>query len=139
MSYLQDAFGVFNPQLDQDAAVKLALDVILMDERFDELVYLLTDGHEIGGIEGEPGWIIERRDTTASGDNPSYTNWPNGARFHAHVDVNAYELAYPDIFMKESEFHEYVKKGINAYITKKGGRPQSPRMNILNELSEALK
>ena len=116
MDYLYRAFGDFKPQLDQDAAVKFVISIILMDERFDDLGCLLTDGHEIGGIGGDPGWIIERRDTGPSGDKPGYANWPDDARFHVHVDAKGYELAYPDMFMKENEFYEYVKKGLQAYI-----------------------
>jgi len=86
MDYLDLAFGAFNPQLDKDAAVKLALNVILMDERFRELSCVITDGHEIGAIEGEPGWIIERRDSGPSGEMPGYAHWPKNARFHARVD-----------------------------------------------------
>ena len=70
MDYLQQAFGGMNPQADQDAAVKFALNAILMDARLRELSCLLIDGHDIGGVEGEPGWIIERRDTGPAGKLP---------------------------------------------------------------------
>ena len=118
MDYLQEAFGGFNPQVDQDAAVKFALSIILMDERFGELSCLLIDGHDVGGVEGEPGWIIERRDTGPSGDMPGYAGWPKTAHFHAHVDSSGYELAYPDIFMEIDAFHSYVSKAIAAYVAK---------------------
>lgn len=118
MDYLQEAFGGFNPQVDQDAAVKFALSIILMDERLSELSCLLTDGHEIGGIEGEPGWIIERRDTGPSGEMPGYVDWPKNANFHVHVEPSAFELAYPNMFMGIDAFHSYVRKAIEAYVAR---------------------
>lgn len=118
MDYLQEAFGGFNPQVDQDAAIKFALSIILMDERLSELPCLLTDGHDIGGVEGEPGWIIERRDTGPSGDMPGYVDWPENAHFHVHVEPSAFELAHPHMFMGIDEFHSYVRKAIEAYVAK---------------------
>ena len=116
MDYLQQAFGGLNPQTDQDAAVKLALDVIFMDNRLNELSCLLTDGHDIGGVEGEPGWLIERRDMGPAGELPYYAEWPGKARFRAHVEPTSFELAYPDMFMEAGDFRRYVAKAIDAYL-----------------------
>jgi hypothetical protein len=118
LNYLELAFGGFNPQFDQDAAVKLALNVILLDERLSELASILTDGHEIGGLEGEPGWTIERRDTAHSGNMPGYANWPENARFRAYVDPRNFELGHANIFMDIELFHGYVRKAIEAYLVK---------------------
>ena len=118
MDYFNDAFGDFNPQGDPKVAVKFVLNSILMDDRLNELTCLLTDGHDIGGVEGEPGWIVERRDKGPSGDMPGYVDWPAGANFHVYVDRNSFELAYPEQFMKNDEFHSYVHKAIDAYIVK---------------------
>lgn len=116
MSYFKEAFGGFAPHLDEDAAVKFALNVILMDHRLDELTKLLTDGDEIGGVEGVPGWIIERRDSGSSGELAYYSSWPPGVSFRAYVDPGEYELANPEFFMDESIFHQYVESGLKAYI-----------------------
>lgn len=125
MDYLQQAFGGLNPQTDQDAAVKFALNVILMDGRLRELSCLLIDGHDIGGVEGEPGWIIERRDTGPAGDLPYYSEWPIDARFHVHVEPTAFELACPDMFMATHEFNSYVGRAIDAYLS---GNPTETEM-----------
>lgn len=117
MDYMQPAFGGLNPQVDQDAAVKLALNAIFMDVRLLELSCLLIDGHHIGGVEGEPGWIIERRDTGPVGEQQYYSGWPLNARFHVHVDPAAFELAYPDIFMTAHDFHRYVGKAMDVYLS----------------------
>ena len=117
MDYLQQAFGGLNPQTDQDAAVKFALNVILMDGRLRELSCLLTDGHDIGGVEGEPGWMIERRDTGPAGELPYYSEWPMNARFHVHVEPTAYELACPDMFMAAYDFYRYVGRAMDAYLS----------------------
>ena len=118
MDYFQEAFGGFNPQVDLDAAVKFALSIILMDERLSELSCLLTDGHKIGGVSGEPGWIIERRDTGSSGDHSFYADWPKNAHFHVHVEPSEFELAHPDIFMEVGTFHSYVRKAVESYLAK---------------------
>lgn len=115
MDFLRPAFGGLNPQTDQDAAVKLALNSILMDDRLQELSYLLTDDHEIGGIEGEPGWLIERKDTGSSAIS-YYAEWPKNTSFHVRVEPTAFELAYPDIFMSTSDFYHYVQMAIEAYL-----------------------
>jgi hypothetical protein len=117
MDYLQQAFGGLNPQTDQDAAVKFALNVILMDERLRELSCLLIDGHDIGGVEGEPGWMIERRDTGLAGELPYYSEWPTNAQFHVHVDPAAFELACPDMFMTAHGFYGYVRRAVDAYLS----------------------
>ena len=117
MDYLQQAFGGLNPQTDQDAAVKFALNVILMDGRLRELSCLLIDGHDIGGVEGEPGWMIERRDTGLTGELPYYSEWPMNARFHVHVEPSAFELACPDMFMTAHDFYRYVGRAVDAYLS----------------------
>ena len=119
MDYFFEAFGGFNPQSDPDAAVKFVLNNILMDERLPELSVLLTDGHDIGGLEGEPGWSIERRDTGPSGDMPGYADWPVGTNFRVNVDENAFRLAYPEQFLKTDEFHRYVRKAMDVYSKRK--------------------
>lgn len=130
MDYLQEAFGNFNPQVDQDAAVKFALNIILMDERLSELSCLITDGHEIGGVEGEPGWIIERRDRGSSGDHPFYADWPKNAHFHVHVEPSAFELAHPDMFMEMREFHCYIRKAVDAYLARNPSQEDAVQLVI---------
>jgi hypothetical protein len=98
MDYFDEAFGGFRPQIDPDAAVKFALNSLLMDERLSELSCLLTDGHEIGAVEGEPGWIIERRDSGPAGNIDAYAHWSQNAHFYAHVDAEAFQLAHPGFF-----------------------------------------
>ncbi|MGV1838524.1 hypothetical protein ACQZ6C_27500 [Rhizobium rhizogenes] len=115
MDYFEEAFGGFEPHIDEDAAVKFALSIILMDRRLPELSHLVTDGDQIGGMEGEPGWIIERRDE-GLGDVSYYANWPENTRFHAYVDPDVYHLVHPGIFMDTATFHNYVRKGLDAYL-----------------------
>ena len=118
MDFLQETFESFNPQLDQDAAIKFALNIIFKDERLRELSCLLTDGHEIGAIEGIPGWVIERRDTGSSGDMPGYADWPENSYFHVYVEPSAFELPHPHMFLGIDEFHRYVRKAIEVYLEK---------------------
>ncbi|WP_295978312.1 hypothetical protein [uncultured Variovorax sp.] len=80
-----------------------------------ELSCLLTDGHENGGIEGRPGWLIERKDKLSSGIS-IYSTWPKNADFHVHVEPSALEHGYPDIFMSAEDFCHYVRMIIKAYL-----------------------
>lgn len=116
MDYFNDAFGDFDPQGDPQAAVKFIINSILMDDRLEELTCLLTDGHDIGSVEGEPGWLVERRDTGPSGDAPGYADWPADANFRVFVDPDIFELAHPEQYMKIDEFHSCVRKGIDVYL-----------------------
>lgn len=116
MDFFQMAFGGFSPQEDPDAAVKLCLQALAADHRLSRLAALLTEGSDIGGIEGEPGWLLERRD---DGDMaPGYVAWPGGAKFRAFVDLDAYELATPERFYARSEFSRFVRAIVDAYIAR---------------------
>lgn len=115
MDNFNDAMRDLNPRSDPDAAVTLALGSILMNSRLHELACLLIDGHDIGGIEGEPGWIIERRDTGPTGNLPYYSKWPINARFRVHVEPAAFELPDPEIFMKAHDFYLHVERSLDLY------------------------
>lgn len=132
MDYFKDAFGGFNPRTDKDAALKICLDVILADQRFSELDNLLPDKTEVGGMEGEPGWIIERRN---EGEIKWYENWPEFARFRAFVDPSSYALAYPEFFCDKSTFEKFVGSAIRAYCDRHPERSQEVEP-ILHKLSQ---
>jgi hypothetical protein len=94
--------------------VKFALNSLLLDARLDELASLLTEGDQIGGIEGEPGWMLERRDV---GNNmPGYAAWPAGAHFRAFVDPDFFEMAHPEFYMSRDKFQRYVTTALGAYL-----------------------
>ena len=116
MDYFFEAFGRFDPQNDPDVAVKFVLNNILMDNRMAELAYLLTDGHEIGGIEGEPGWFVERRDDGSAAAISEDANWPAGTNFHIYVDEDAFTLGFPEQYLKTDQFHDYVRQAMSAYL-----------------------
>lgn len=117
--YFQAAFGAFDPQHDQNAAAKFVLNILMMDDRLDELGDVLTDGHAIGALEGDPGWIVERRDSGPSGDMPGYENWPKGANFRFYVDPSEFELAHPEVFLGAREVCNYLCKILDAYLSVK--------------------
>jgi len=134
LDYFKDAFGGFAPHIDNDAAVKFALNMILMDRMLSELEALLTDGHDIGGIEGEPGWMLERRDASKMGNAQGYEHWPVGASFLAAVDVTAYELAHPEFYMDKATFCSYVSKAIDVY---RGRYPEDTKFfGIIKKLEQ---
>jgi hypothetical protein len=121
MTYFDSAFGGLNPRKDEDAAIKFILNAILMDGRFEALARLLPDGSPIGGIEGEPGWNLDRR-SDADFQNPAYAEWPAHAQFRAHVDPMGYELEHPECFVDRQTIHRYISAALASYLEKNPGR-----------------
>lgn len=114
MNYFEAAFGDFAPHRDEDAAIKFVLNVIMLDNRLDELAELIVAGNSLGAIEGEPGWTLERRDEQDEG-KACYGRWPSGARFRAYVDPQGYELAHPEFFMARDVIARYLSQAMDAY------------------------
>lgn len=114
VDYYQSAFGGFSPQNDEDAAIKFILHCILVAGRFDVLPSLIQENHQIGALEGDPGWRLERRDESNE-SNPAFCDWPAGSRFCAHVEREAYELAHPRFFMQRPQFMGYLHAALKAY------------------------
>lgn len=129
--YFNEAFNGFEPHRDEDAAIKFCLNAVLMDFRFAQLEVVMRDGANIGGMEGPPGWIIERRD---EGATKGYEDWPEFARFRAFVDPDSYELAYPEFFCDKSTFEKFVRAAIRAYCNRHPDRSQEVA-SILQMLS----
>jgi hypothetical protein len=127
VDYFAQAFGGFDPSGDPDAALKFVLNVIMMDDRLDELSSVLTDGHEIGALEGEPGWRLERRDSGPAGERPAYGNWPQGASFRAYVDPDQFHLGHSEAFAGSSAFHKYVRNALAAYIARNPSNEEAAR------------
>lgn len=133
MDYFKAAFGGFAPHRDEDAAVKFALNVVLMDNRLQELAELIVDGSQLGGIEGEPGWMLERRDDADEGNEAAYPGWPAGARFKATVDEDAYTLQHPEYFMSREAFMKYLVPAIDAYVAADPSRVVAPTVIALRK------
>jgi hypothetical protein len=133
MDYFKAAFGGFAPHRDEDAAVKFSLNVVLMDNRLQELAELVVDGSPFGGIEGEPGWMLERRDVADEGNLAAYPDWPVGARFRASVDEDAYRLQQPEYFMSRDAFMKYLILAIDAYVAADPSRADAPEVVALRK------
>ncbi|WP_263262287.1 hypothetical protein [Pseudomonas sp. RIT-PI-S] len=131
MNYLIKAFGTFNPQADEDAAIKFIINIILMDHRTKTLAELISDENRIGGMEGDPGWLLERRDLVDIGDEKKYPRWPADACFYAVVDEQGYELGHPEIYMTREIFMNYVRTSMAAYIEVNPGMAQDPSVKKL--------
>lgn len=130
MEFFSEAFGGFDPINDKDAAMKFCLNAVLMDRRFVDLDRLLPDVSNVGGIEGEPGWIIERRN---EGDTLGYDGWPESSCFRAFVEPDGYELAFPEFFCDRSTFISLVSSALRAYCDRHP--EQGDVANILKRLS----
>lgn len=132
MDYFNIAFGGFEPQKDQDAAVKFALNCLVNDEMLEALESLLAPESQVGGIAGEPGWMIERRDTDSN--DTSNIKWPTNSAFRVFVDPDVFELAAPEFYMDRQSFKKYVKAVINAYIMRNLGS----KVGIANKIKDIV-
>lgn len=115
MDYFEDAFGGFNPAKDKDAALKFSLCVLMMDHRIEELLALIKGVDGLGGIEGVPGWLIEKR---GDDEHIGYESWPKEARFKASVDPDGYLLTYPEFHSDKETFYKYVQAIVAIYETR---------------------
>ncbi|MCL7422932.1 MAG: hypothetical protein M8364_18740 [Methylobacter sp.] len=116
MNLFLKAFGSeFEPHLDKDAAIKFILNTLLMDRDIERLIELLDISQNVGGIEGEPGWELERvEDKDRS--LPGYSEWPNWAYFRAAVDPDFYELSHPEAYYTTEDFLRFVNLAVAAYL-----------------------
>lgn len=117
MDFFKEAFDGFRPHLDEDAAIKFSLNVLLMEGRLKRLVDLISQSSNVGCIEGDPGWEIEHIINSDRG-LPGYASWPEWASYRAAVDTDCYQLAYPEVYLSENDFFSYVEKAIKAYLEK---------------------
>jgi hypothetical protein len=122
-NYFKDAFGEFAPRSDKDAAVKFCLNLLIADERWNDLIDLLSADSEIAGIEGDPGWILERRDQGAN--QAGYSKWPEYARYRVFVDPEGYCFASPQAYYDGPTFHRYVRLIVHAYAKSNSVRTES--------------
>lgn len=125
MNFLQEALTGLEPQIDRDAALRFSMSILLADGGIGSLLRLLRDPH-FGGVEGTPGWIIERRD---AGDHVGYEHWPDKARFRAYVDPDSYSLAHPEFFCDERTFLAHVRSRLAIYVRHYG--PDAPEVHDL--------
>lgn len=135
MDYFE-AFGGFAPHRDEAAAVKFALDAVLADHRLQELAEVVVDGSQFGGMQGEPGWMLERRDVADEDNEAAYPGWPAGARFMASVDEDAYWLQHPQYFMSREVFMKYLVPAIDAYVAADPARAAAPAVVALRKAIE---
>ena len=111
-----DVFDFFQPHRDEHAAIKFSLREVLSEDRIADLMSLSEDAHKIGGIAGEPGWLIERRDSAVAEGAKGYELWPHWACFRATVDPDSFLLAYPEQFMSGEYFYSYLCEVLESYI-----------------------
>lgn len=117
MDLLKKAFGgKFEPHSDKDAAIKFILNILMMDKGMDRLIELLDASQEVGCIEGEPGWELERVEENDRG-LVGYSDWPRWAYFRAFVDPDSYELITPEAYYTAEDFKSIASQAVNAYLS----------------------
>lgn len=121
----QEAFGEFDPQGDYFFAAKLAVSVLAMEGRFDDLANLLTEGHAIGAVEGCPGWIVERRDSNSLNDVGGNDEWPEGKNYRVYVDPDEFSLAHSEVFLDANVLNKYVEQVVLFYSRNEKSIPYS--------------
>jgi hypothetical protein len=133
VDFFNEAFGGFRPHLDKDAAIKFALNSLLMDGKLIRLIDLIDSSTNVGCIEGDPGWELERLEESDR-DLPGYLSWPDWACYRAAVDPECYQLAYPEIFLDRDQFFGYIERAVVAFLEKFPQEKES-----LNKLVDLIK
>lgn len=132
MDYYQEAFGSFEPHRDPDAAVKFALDCLLLSGKVGWLQDVLDARSDTLSIAAEPGWQLERRNARVS-DPTVYGGWPDSAEFRAYVDPDEFELAHPEAFYDARTFAGFVWVALAVY-----GRRHPEDMPLVARLLDLL-
>lgn len=118
MDLFEETFGSeFEPHLDENAAIKFILNSLMMDKTLDRLIEIFDLSLNIGCIEGEPGWELERiedKDRKLSG----YSEWPDWAMYRVAVEPESYQLKYPEIYYRSDEFMAFVEKSLKVFSNK---------------------
>ncbi|MGD0191124.1 MAG: hypothetical protein ABSD74_10310 [Rhizomicrobium sp.] len=99
---------------DVDASLKICLFTIAYDRRWSELLALLTTGSDLGGIAGDPGWILERRPSGSNTSQSEYANWPADAEFRSYIDPTELNSEFPEAFYRRTDLLKFVKAALLA-------------------------
>lgn len=91
MALYPAAFGPYDPENDPLFAAKLIVAVMVADGHAGMLAALLDGASDCETIEGEPGWVLERR-------GPS-DDWPDGREFRAFLPPDVIASAHPEVFV----------------------------------------
>lgn len=122
MDTYPDIFLGLQPQKSPTAAIEFALLCATADNHIDLLRFVATDGHKFAGVQGQPGWLIERRDSSSPSGAPGYESWPVWASFRAYVEPEGYLLAHPEVYLGGEEFYGYLCKVLESYIRANGAK-----------------
>ena len=111
--FFNNAFGApLDIANDKDASLKIILDVLVHDQRWEDILNLITGSNGIGALGGEPGWLLTRRNHEAPSNE--YLNWPKDAMFRSQVDPTVLELGQPEAFYQESVFSEFLRRVVDV-------------------------
>jgi hypothetical protein len=130
-SYHTALFGGFHPQADEDAAMKLAFNAVLMGHRLRDLRDMLDPTTTTSGLGGEPGWTISWGTPRGERDRPD-------AIVLAEVDPDDFALAHPVTRMRRDAFLAMVARGIAEYEARGPGQRGAADLPALKQaLAEA--
>lgn len=116
MDLIRQAFGRFAPREDADAVVHFVLDLAIRDGRIAQLSALLDPNSKVGALEGDPGWLIERRDWAED-----TAGWPPTADFRVWVDPRGFEFATQERKLSRAEFAATLRALTSAYLSEHPG------------------
>lgn len=114
MNLFRDAFGQYDPLGDPDVGAKVALEAIGRTDSLADLTSLFAENSRVGGLEGDPGWTIERRRPLGS-TAPGYKDWPGEAEFRVFVDPGAMALTHQERYYRGSDLLPLVHALAGAY------------------------
>ena len=123
ISLLRRAFPRFSPS-DLDAAMVFCLDVAICHNQANMIMQLIDPASNLGGVEGDPGWIIEKRRDKNSPEY--YDSWPTWAAYRVFLDPQAFEVDHPEYYAIEDEFLRCWETLLSAYSRELGHRKDGP-------------
>lgn len=101
-------YSKWDSQTDVDAALKIILNVLVLDSRILELCEIFSQESPVVALEGEPGWRLELIEKENGLDiNPS-------SSILAFVEPNEYFLSFPEFVCSVSEFSQYLIDGLKS-------------------------
>lgn len=104
MALYPQAFGPYDPETDPLFAAKLIVAVMVADGHSGMLSALLDGAGEFETIEGEPGWVLERRGPL--------DDWPDWADFRAFLPPDAVASASPEVFVGRATLAAFLEAAL---------------------------
>lgn len=110
---LVTVFPAFFSSDNRHAAMQFSIDALIRNGQIPHLALLLDSSSRIAAIEGDPGWVIERRKSLVN--STAYASWPDDAMYRVFLEPEAYGVSYPECYASERESQTCLSTLLTAY------------------------